>query len=95
MPDYCFPFRLAAENLPTSTEKEYKETINNLNMFMFPRTVDNMSFKCFIMTLSCDDTYQAHEDDDSLLSKINPNRILHCICLRTLDFIESVGLFLN
>jgi len=45
------------------------------------------------MTLSCEDTYKPHEDDGSLLHKINPNRILHCICLQTMDYIVSIRVF--
>ena len=49
--------------------------------------------KSFIMTLSSDETYKMDVEVPELLNQTNPNKLLHCICVVTHDYIESVKLY--
>ena len=90
LPDYCFPYRLNVEKIDIGSSMSYTSVL----MVMYPtHNLWEGRDKCFIMTLSCDDTYKTQEDDGTLLNKINPYRILHCICYQTMDYIESVWNF--
>lgn len=92
LPDYCFPFRLNVEKIDVGSSMSYTSVL----MVMYPSVnIFEGRDKCFITTLSCEDTYKNHQDDGSFLHKINPNRVLHCICLKTTDYIESVMFFLG
>lgn len=87
LPDYCFPFRLNVEKIDVGSSMSYTSVL----MVMYPSVnIFEGRDKCFITTLSCEETYKNHQDDGSFLHKINPNRVLHCICLKTTDYIETV-----
>ena len=90
LPDYCFPFKLNIEKIDVGSSLSYTSVL----MVMYQtHNLWEWRDKCFIMTLSCEETFKTHADDGSLLHKINPYRIMHCICIQTTDYIESVGFF--
>lgn len=88
LPDYCFPFGLHIDKIDVGNSQSY----SSIFKIMLQTNYAEYRDKCFIMTLSTDETYQDNCLLPNLMKYSNPNKLLHCICLITTDYIEAVKL---